>query len=102
MSEVKDTSADYETLVGHINEANIESTLADFIDEVYEYKPSVKPKKLDPAYPEDWQNLQVNFPTMEDFISFMKKLEEFPNPKMKDFAFSKDKSKDNLLSFFGD
>jgi hypothetical protein len=102
MEEVKNTAEDYEDLVGYVSEDNLESTLAEFIGETYEYKPSVKLKEVDPLFPEEWQVLYVNFPELENYKDFMKLLGEVPTMKLKEYLYRKVKKNEDLSQFFGD
>lgn len=99
--EVKDTSKDYDDLVGYIAEENKPTDLSNFLGEKQEYKPTVKPKPLDPEFPEDWQSIYVNFRCMEDYIEFMKLIGEVPGPKIRKLTFSNQKD-NGILDFFGD
>ena len=99
LSQVKDTSQDYDDLVGYTAEENLPKTLSNFLDEEQEYQPEVKPKKVDPEFPEEWQTVIVNFKTNQDYVDFMSLIDEFPGPKTKKVVFKKDKD-DGLMEFF--
>jgi hypothetical protein len=104
MKEYKrDTSSDYEDLVGYVAQENILSTLDEFLGgEKQDYKPPVARKKVDEEFPEPWQNLYINFETEQDYIEFMFAIDEKPVPKLNTVVY-KGNSKDNgLLSFLED
>lgn len=102
MKEPINTAETYDDLVGFVNEQNLKSDLSEFLDEEYEYKPSIKPKKFDPEYPEQWQTLLINFSTLDDYRTFMDLMGEFPDRKLKVFHYSEVKTKSTLMDFFGD
>ena len=101
MNSVRDTSKDYDDLVGYTAEENVPSDLSGFIGENTNVEPNIKPKQVDPEFPEDWQNLFVNFDCIEDYAEFMNKMGEAPVPKLTKYIYSRQKD-DGLLSFFGD
>lgn len=102
MKEYKeDTSANYDDMVDFIAEENITKTLGSFIGHEEEYKPTVKPKNLDPNFPEDWQNLYVNFSSEKEYIEFMQLLNKVPGPKVKSFVYEPEDDK-GILGFLGD
>lgn len=88
---VKDTSKDYETMIGYVAEENLnKSSLEHFLgieDTNKEYKPEVRKKEPDADFPEDWQHLYVNFRSMEDYTAFMNKIGSKPVPKLKQFIY---------------
>lgn len=98
---VKDTSKDYEDMVGYISETNLnKGSLLDFIGEKpAEYKPEVKKKELDKNFPEDWQRLMVNFSCEKDYLEFMNKIGSKPIPKLKTLIFERQAEKTGLLNF---
>jgi len=100
--QIKDTSKDYDDLVGYKAEELVKSSsLSPFLKEESEFKPEILPKPVDPEFPEDWQNLYLNFTNEEDYIKFMKKIDEVPIPSLKKFVYSR--VKDNgILNFLGD
>lgn len=98
---VKDTSKDYDDLVGYKAEENQATDLSDFLDIESDNKPKIRPKPVDPEFPEEWQDLYVNFLCQEDYINFMKLIGEIPGPKIKTVVFQKEKD-DGLLAFFED
>jgi hypothetical protein len=98
---VNDTSANYDDLVGYKAPENKKVTLSTFFGEAEDTKHEIKPKPVDPDYPEDWQNLHVNFFTFEDYVTFMKLIDEAPLPKLKTLVYKKDKD-DGILDFFGE
>ena len=102
MKEYKrDTSEDYEDLVGFVADDNLPVDLGEFIDDTSEYKPKVQPRKVNPEFPEDWQSIYVNFFSFEEYADFMAKIGHVPLPKMKEMVFTTEE-KSGLESFFGD
>jgi hypothetical protein len=96
---VKDTSKEYEDLVGFKAPESQPIDLSSFIEEDSEHKPNIKPKPVDPDYPDDWQKLYVNLNCMEDYVKFMELIGEFPGPKIKKIIFNSKKN-NGLLNFF--
>jgi hypothetical protein len=98
---VRDTSKDYDHMVGYVAEENLNrASISDFIgEEKEEYKPQVKKKEIDPDFPEEWQKLYVNFTSMEMYHEFMHKIGEKPVPKLKDVVY-KQKTDDSILLNF--
>ena len=101
MTQVRDTSLDYDDLVGYKAKENTKVDLADFLDIESENQIVVPTRKIDPDFPEDWQNLYVNFFEHEMFLKFMSLIGEPPSPRTKVLVFSKDKN-DGILGFFED
>lgn len=99
--QISNTAEDYEDMVGYESDDLKTANLAEFLGEVYEQKPSIKEKTVDPDFPESWQTLIVNFTCFEDYAKFMTKIGSAPLPKLKKFIFSSNKS-DTLEDFFGD
>ena len=99
MPEVRDTSVDYEDLVGYKAKEAVPTDLSLFLGEQSEHKHQIKPKPVDPDFPEEWQNLFVNFRSERDYIEFMKLIDEVPGPKTNVVVFNKDKD-NGLLNFF--
>ena len=96
---VKDTSIDYDDLVEFQAEENRQKNLVEFLDlEEETSKYNVKPKPIDPEFPEEWQTLLINFGNEEDYFDFMSKLEETPVPKLKKLVY-RIKKDNGLLSF---
>lgn len=98
MTEVPDTSIDYEDLVGYKAKETVPTDLSLFLGEQQEHKPQIKPRPVDPNFPEDWQNLFVNFRSEKDYMEFMKLIDEVPGPKTNVVIFSQEKS-DGILNF---
>jgi hypothetical protein len=99
----RDTSTDYEDLVGYVAQENIVSTLDAFLgNENKDYKPPVMRKKQDPEFPESWQSLYVNFPTEQDYIDFMFAIGEKPVPKLNTLVYSVNNDEKGLLDFIED
>lgn len=98
-SEVSDTSKTYDSLLDLKTYVN-PGSLTSFIDESEpdEIRPSIKPKPVDKDFPEQWQNLYVNFNNEKDFLVFMTKIGITPGPKTSVYVFNKTKD-DGLLSF---
>lgn len=99
MVEVRDTSEDYNDLVGYKAKENIKIDLATFLDEESDDKPKVPPRKIDPEFPEEWQNLYVNFVNVELYHKFMILIGEQPTEKTRTIVFSKNKT-EGVLGFF--
>lgn len=100
MNELKDTAADYDDFVGNISEDNLpNNNLAELLDMAVDYTPNVRPKIVDPEFPEQWQNLYVNFATQEDYIKFMLTMGEVPQPKLKRLIYRANGSETNLFDF---
>ena len=99
MKQVSDTSKTYDDLVGFKAKENVKINLATFLGDETDDKPEVKPKKVDPEYPDDWQNLFVNFTSEEQYRKFMLLIGEVPAMNLKVVKFSK--TKDNgIMNFF--
>ena len=98
---VRDTSEDYDDLVGFVAEDNLPVDLGEFIDDTSEYKPKVQPKKVNPEFPEEWQSLYVNFSSFDEYADFMNKIGHVPLPKLKQLVFSS-AEKTGLENFFGE
>lgn len=97
----KDTSQDYEDLVGFVSEYNLPKDLGEFFGDKTEYRPEVKPKSVDPEFSQPWQSLYVNFRCIEDYIEFMEAIGEKPVPKLKELVYNKEQD-EGLLKFFGE
>ena len=99
MKQVSDTSETYDDLVGFKAKENVKINLATFLGDETDDKQDIKPKKVDPEYPEDWQNLFVNFTSEEQYRKFMLLIGEVPALNLKVVKFSK--TKDNgIMNFF--
>lgn len=101
---VRDTSKDYDHMIGYVAEENInKGSLTEFLGEKpKEYKPEVKKKERDNEFPEDWQRLLVNFHKEKDYIEFMNKIGSKPVPKLKGLIYEKPGDKSAFSDFFGD
>lgn len=101
-----DTSSDYEDLVDFISDINkqkVSSGLGDFIDaEMEDYKPSVKPKYVDPEFPESWQTLIVNIEHESDFAEFTRLSGIVITPRINETIYETDVNSVGILDFFGD
>ena len=94
----KDTSAEYDDMVGYVADENITDTLSQFLgEEQEEYRPPVARKKVDAEYPEAWQTLYVNFETEQDYIDFMLAIDEKPMPKLKDVVYKAGRQDNGIL-----
>jgi hypothetical protein len=100
-NDVRDTSADYEDLVGYKAKENVKSDLSLLLDEEVDTKPDIWVRPVNPDFPERWQSVYVNFRSFEDYVAFMKIVDEAPVPKLTSFEFKKEKD-DGLLKFLGD
>lgn len=97
----KDTSAEYDDLVGYISEENLpNNNLAELLDMEEEYKPKVKPKSVDPDFPEQWQDIYINFSSLEDYAKFMSTLGESASPKLKEFVYNPKGEETSIMNFF--
>lgn len=98
-NEVSDTSKTYDDLVGFKAKENIKIDLSTFLDQEMDNNPEIKPKKVDPDYPEDWQNLIVNFSSEKHYQKFMLLIGETPAINLKIVRFSKNKN-NGIMDFF--
>lgn len=99
----RDTSVDYEDLVGYVAEENVVNTLDEFLGgEKVEYKPTVARKKVDAEFPEPWQHLYINFETEQDYINFMFAIDEKPVPKLNTMVYKGNSQDNGLLDFLGE
>ena len=99
MKQVSDTSKTYDDLVGFKAKENVKISLSTFIDEEGDDRPEIKPKKIDPDYPEEWQSLYVNFGTEDQYREFMLLIGEVPIMRLKTVNFSKNKN-NGIMDFF--
>jgi|AntAceMinimDraft_13_1070369.scaffolds.fasta_scaffold12685_2 hypothetical protein len=101
-----DTSEEYEDFVGYVSADNLsKNSLGDFLGDVpEEYKPSVKPKNVDPEFPEEWQSLFMSFDTEEDVKEFVKQSGIVVSPKTKTIIYEteNDNSNSGIFNFMGD
>jgi len=102
MKEYKvDTSAEYDDFVGFTSEDNLPNNgLAELLDMSEEYKPSVKPKSVDPEFPEPWQDIYVNFNNLDEYARFMKLIGEVAHPKLKEFVYNPNGEETSIMDFF--
>jgi hypothetical protein len=99
----RDTSVDYEDLVGYVAGDNILDTLDDFLGtEKTEYKPPVMKKNIESEFSEPWQNLYINFSTEQDYIEFMFAIDEKPVPKLNALVYKGNSNDNGLLDFLGE
>ena len=102
MKEYKvNTAEQYDDLVGYVSDENLpNNNLAEMLDMEEDYTPNVKPKAVDPNFPEQWQNLYVSFRSFEDYAKFMKEIDMAPSPKIRDFVYDPHNNEHNLSKFF--
>ena len=83
-NDIPDTSATYDDLVGYVAEENLKRDLFDIVGESNdkELLIDIAPKKVDPDFPEEWQDLIVNFHTEESYYEFMKLIGQVPTPRL--------------------
>lgn len=96
--QVRDTSVDYDDLVGYKAKETVPSDLSSVLGEQQDLKPKIKPKPVDPEFPEEWQNMYVNFRSEEGFVEFMKLIGHTPGPKVSTVVFKKE-TDNGLLNF---
>lgn len=95
---VKDTSIEYDDMVGYEAEDET-SSLAEFIgSEKVKNQKEIRPKPVDPDFPESWQNLVVAFRDKEDYFAFMNLIDE--PPVMKTSLVYEPNVKKGLENFF--
>lgn len=95
------TAEEYDDLIDYVSEDNLpNNNLAELLDMEEEYKPKVKPKSVDPNFPEPWQNMYVSFRCFEDYVKFMKELDMAPSPKLRDFIYDPHDNEHTLSKFF--
>jgi hypothetical protein len=100
--KLKDTSKDYDDLVGYKSNKFTPTDLSEFLGESdNKEKPKVKPKPTDSEFPESWQTIIMNFRSEEDYIEFMKLIDNAPVPKLSTLVYSKKENK-GVLDFLGD
>lgn len=97
----KDTSKEYDDLVGYIAEDNLPVDLGVFIGDETVYKPKVEPKKINPDFPEDWQSLYVNFNSLQEYVEFMNLIGVSPSPKLKELVYTSSSDTYDLTEFLG-
>ena len=98
----KDTSKDYDAMIGYVAEDNLnKASLDNFIgiEEEQEYRPEVKKKQVDLEFPEDWQNMWVNFRNMDDYVKFMNKIGSSPSPKLREVIYEQPGSNNGIFGF---
>lgn len=99
MSEIPDTSLDYDDMVGYVAADNMTLSVTSALGlEDEEYKPTFLTKTVDPKFPEPWQTCLVTFDTKEDYLLFMSKLNKAPYPVKKQLTFEVNEDA-GLLSF---
>lgn len=101
---VRDTSKDYEHMIGYVADETLNRSSLDtfFGEETGEYKPEVRKKERDEQFPEDWQRLIVNFNNFEEYSKFMNKIGSKPVPKLKNIVYDRNAEETGLANFFGD
>lgn len=103
---VKDTSADYDDMVGYSAEIQADADLSKFLGEdddsdESDNRPYIKPTNVDPEYPEQWQTIHINFSTFDDYVAFMQKLGKQPLAKLKPMIYQRNEDQ-GVAAFFGD
>lgn len=98
---MNDTSLDYEHLIDYVADENLnKNSLYSFLgSEQEEYKPAVRPKAVNPEFPEEWQTLQINIRTFEDYVDFMEKLGLKAIPKLKKMVYENPENTVNIFDF---
>jgi hypothetical protein len=98
----KDTSKDYDAMIGYVAEDNLNKASLDTfigISDEKEYRPEVKKKDVDSEFPEDWQNLWVNFKTMDEYVEFMNIIGSSPSPKLRQFIYEQPGADNGIFGF---
>lgn len=98
----RDTSKDYDAMIDYIAEDNLnKASLNTFIgiEEPKEYRPEVKKKDVDSEFPEDWQNLWVNFKSMDEYVEFMNLIGSSPSPKLKQLIYEQPGADTGIFGF---
>ena len=98
----KDTSKDYDAMIGYVAEENLNKASLDSfigIEEEQEYRPEVKKKQVDSEFPEDWQNMWVNFRNMDDYTEFMNKIGSSPSPRLREVVYEQPGSNTGIFGF---
>jgi hypothetical protein len=94
-----DTSAEYDDLVGYTASDNIpNNNLAELLD-IEEYKANVKPKSVDKEFPEQWQDLYINFNSIDEYAKFMMEIGEVAHPKLKEFIYNPRGEETSIFNF---
>lgn len=100
--KLKDTSKDYDDLVGYESNKFVHTDLSAFLGESEDkQKRLIKPKPSDPEFPESWQTIIMNFRNEEDYIEFMKLIDNAPVPRLSSLVYTKKQNK-GVLDFLGD
>lgn len=96
---MNDTSLNYEHLIDYVADENLnKSSLDSFFDaDEKEYRPEVRKRDVNPEFPEEWQTLQINIITFEDYVDFMEKLGLKATPKLKKIVYE---NPENAVSIF--
>lgn len=95
-----DTASEYDDLVGYISEENLPNNgLAELLEIEETYKPNVKPKSVDPEFPEPWQDIYVNFNSLEEYAKFMTEMGEVAHPKLKEFIYNPHDNETSIFNF---
>lgn len=95
-----DTASEYDDLVGYISEDNLPNQgLSELLDMQEDYKPKVRPKSVDPEFPEPWQDIYVNFNSLDEYAKFMTEIGEAPHPKLKEFVYNPHDTETSILNF---
>ena len=99
--KVKDTSKDYDDLVGYKAKETEKTTLSVFLDEEPDTTPDIWVRPKNPDFPEQWQSVFANFTCFEDYVAFMKIIDEAPISKLTSIVYRKEKD-GGVLKFLGD
>lgn len=95
-----DTALEYDDLVGYISEDNLPNNgLSELLDMQEDYKPKVRPKSVDPEFPEPWQDIYINFNSLEEYAKFMTVIGEAAGPKLKEFVYNPHDKETNIFNF---
>jgi len=100
-SKVADTSKDYDDMVGYKAEENLPTDLSSFLGEDSNQDPQIRPKPVDPEFPEPWQSIFVNFHSKDDYIKFMHLLGEVSGPTTNQLTFQTETAT-GILDFLND
>ena len=98
---MNDTSLNYEHLIDYVAEENLnKGSLDSFFDpDEKEYRPEVRKRDVNPEFPEEWQTLQINILTFEDYVDFMDKLGLKATPKLKKMVYENPENAVNIFDF---
>ena len=95
-----DTAEEYDTLVGYTAADERAHGFAEALELEEETGPKVRPKSVDPEFPEQWQDLYINFTSLDEYAQFMLSIGLSPNPKLKEFVYDPHTNEVSILDFF--